>query len=516
MVFFILYQLIQIIALPLIILVIGILHIKRGIIGNFAQRLGWVPRSTSHRHTIWLHAVSVGEVLSLQELIIALKAQNPDTDCYVTVGTLAGMRIARAQLTHTDRLSYLPYDFLACILLAYARIKPKALIIVESDVWPNLVSIGHYKKVPLILLNARLSQRSRKQKAVARYFFNQLYNCFDIILAQSENDKDNFVARGVTTHIEVVGNVKAYNVVGKKERMYAPAVSLDTSNFVYATFDTRDGRHDEHTVRPECFGELVSQNVSKDELKKPYGVHGSIQPPTQGSGCHSPRTDLLPRCSKRSFRTIELARETLLNPRIILVGSLHPGEADIYLNLFTSLRTSHPHLTLILAPRHFGWQEELIAKVKNTGLRYFVWIEETVPPTSSPEREQALRNIFTTHDIVLVCTLGELFSLYQYANLFFLGGTFVPVGGHNLLEPAVWGIPTIVGPYYHNCTDIVERLKKIDGIAQVATPEALASATRILLENHEQRRSIGMQSQSWVYNEAQTVQHVIENLVQRI
>ncbi|MFA6263649.1 MAG: glycosyltransferase N-terminal domain-containing protein [Candidatus Babeliales bacterium] len=433
MLFFIAYQLIQIIAFPLIIIIIGILQVKRGIIGNLKQRLGWVPRSTPGRHTIWLHAVSVGEVLSLQEFIITLKSRNPAADCYVTVGTRAGMRIAQTQLTHIDHLSYMPYDFLASLWCAYARIKPAALIIVESELWPNLVSIGHYKKVKLILLNARISQRSRKRQALVRHFFNQLYNYFDLILAQSEQDKKNFDALGITTPVSVLGNLKAYNVVGKMERIEA----------MFAT-----------------------------------------------------------------------ARST--NPTL-LVGSLHPGEADIYLTLFTTLRTAHNNLRLILAPRHFGWQEELITKVKSTGLRFFVWTEGMVPALTQREmRTQKLEEILGNHDIILVCTLGELFSLYQYADVFFLGGTFVPVGGHNLLEPAVWGVPTIIGPHYHNCTDIVDRLRKVEGIAQVSTPEELEYTTRMMLEHDTTRHAIGARSQTWLHDEARAVQQVVETLVQSL
>jgi 3-deoxy-D-manno-octulosonic-acid transferase len=398
-------------------------------------------------------------VLSLQELIIAIKAHNPHADCYVTVGTLAGMRIAQTQLTHIDHLSYLPYDFLACIWCAYTRIKPTALIVVESELWPNLISVGHYKKIPLILLNARMSQRSRKRQALVRNFFNQLYNYFDIIFAQSEQDKRSFEERGITTRIEVLGNLKAYNVVGKKERMA--------------------NTQDERDCKP-------------NEEQKTGRLEWQAQ-------------------RKRSW----LYRET--RPLTLLVGSLHPGEADIYCTMFTHLRTTHPNLKLIVAPRHFGWQEELIAKVKNTGRRFFVWTEGTISPTMQPEvRAHKLKDIVQNHDIILVCTLGELFGLYQYADIFFLGGTFVPVGGHNLLEPAVWGVPTIVGPHYHNCTDIVNRLKHVKGIAQVNTTKELETVTRAMLDDQTVRTDMGKFSQTWLHEEAYTVQHTIEKLVQRL
>ncbi len=432
-IFFVVYQIIQTLAAPLIIIAIGIMQLKRPLMGNIAQRLGIVPRSTPGRRTIWLHAVSVGEVLSLQELIITLKNANPTTDCYVTVGTVTGMRMAQTQLSQVDHVSYLPYDFLFPMVLAYSRIKPAALIIVESDLWPNLVMLGKLSKTPLVLLNARISERSRKRPAFIQKLFARLYDCFDIILAQSEQDKKIFEFLGVAASVQVLGNLKTYNVVGKKERM-------------------------ESRSCPE---------------KRPYVT--------------------------------------------LLIGSLHPGEADIYLTMFMRLRTTHHDLKLILAPRHFGWQEELITKTKNTGLRVFVWTEGDVPPLTQPEsRDQKLHELLEHYDIILVCTLGELFSLYQYADLFFLGGTFVPVGGHNLLEPAVWGIPPIVGPYYHNCTDIVQRLTDVKGIAQVDTPKALEVITRTLLDDQELRHTMGTKCQTWLYHEAHQVQKAIAHLVKEL
>jgi 3-deoxy-D-manno-octulosonic-acid transferase len=431
-IFFIVYQILQIVASPLIIIAIGIMQLKRSLMGNIAQRLGYVPRSTPGRRTIWLHAVSVGEVLSLQELIITLKAANPSIDCYVTVGTVTGMHMAQTQLTHIDHVSYLPYDFLLPMMMAYARIKPTALIIVESDLWPNLIMLGKLTTTPLILLNARISERSRKRPALIQKLFARLYNCFDIILAQSEQDKKNFESLDVTAAVEVLGNLKAYNVVGKKERV---------------------------------------RN-------------------------HQP--------SQRSYATL-------------LIGSMHPGEVDIYLTMFMRLRIQHSQLRLILAPRHFGWREELIARTHNTGLRVFVWTEGAVPPvTQSEMRQQKMNELLENYDIILVCTLGELFSLYQYADLFFLGGTFVTVGGHNLLEPAVWGITPIVGPHYHNCTDIVQRLTNVKGCAQVDTTEALEAITRTLLDDSTLRCRMGAQCQAWLYQEAQQVQKTVSDLAKKL
>lgn len=432
---FILYNCIQVLAVPFIIMGIGFLQFKKGILGNIYQRLGFVPRSASYQHVIWIHAVSVGEVLSVQEFITTIKEKIPNVSCYITIGTVAGMRIARKHLTHAHFLSFLPYDFLVPMLIAYTRIKPQALIIVESELWPNLISIARYKNIPSFLLNARINQRSYHRLRAGKLLFKTIFNCFTTIFAQSKEEQQRFSNLGVkSANIKILGNLKAGNVVLKKERL----------NETYAP-------------------------KSRDSL------------------------------------TLTL-----------LVGSLHPGEVDVYLELFTKLRAHNHHLKLILAPRHFHWQDELIDKVRQTGSTFFVWTEASVPSQQNPERKQKIKQLIDHNDIILVCTLGELFSLYAYADIFFLGGTFVPIGGHNLLEPAVWGVPTIIGPHYQNCKDIAERLGAIEGIIKVQTPEELQEKAQMLLNTTSLRHKIGKTSQAWVYNEAKAVQKIILLLIDRL
>ena len=120
------------------------------------------------------------------------------------------------------------------------------------------------------------------------------------------------------------------------------------------------------------------------------------------------------------------------------------------------------------------------------------------------------------NDILLVCTLGKLFSLYSQADIFYLGGTFVPVGGHNLLEPAVFGVPAIVGPYYENTKRVANELASVSGTILVGDAAELLAASKALLNNAMQRTTRGLSAQKWIHGEAQQVQTTIQNIAHSI
>lgn len=421
----IIYQLLQIIALPIIVVLLATLHIKRKIIGNLWQRLGIVPLSTHSTHRIfWIHAVSVGETLSVEHFIKRLKSEFPNARCYLTVGTIAGKRIAQSHVTAADWISYLPYDFLPCIMLAYHRIKPSVVFIAESELWPNFIATAYYKKIPLIWLNARINPYSRTRFVVFRRILRPLITCFSHIFAQSSYDQEEFQTVGIKAkRIDVLGNIKVFNVIEKKA--------------------------DYTTKKPE--------------------------------DCPNSTNQL----------------------RIILAGSIHPGEDTLYLDAFATLKTHFQNLKLILAPRHFGWQQTLEDHVTQRNLTYTLWNKQS--KLDDAPLPTLLNDALIDHDVLLVCTLGRLFQLYPHAEIYALGGTFIPVGGHNLLESAVWGVPTLIGPYYQNCKDIAERLEALQGIIKIHNQETLYPILLDLLKNPEKSRAVGSASKLWIEEENQFV-----------
>lgn len=189
--------------------------------------------------------------------------------------------------------------------------------------------------------------------------------------------------------------------------------------------------------------------------------------------------------------------------KIILAGSIHEGELDFYLESFAKLKNSHD-LKLILAPRHFAWKDKLIDKIKTLNTNYFVWDENNATPD--------LSTIFENNDILLVCKLGELFNLYQIANIYCLGGTFVPVGGHNLLEPAMWGVSSIVGPYNDKCLTTLDPLAKHGGAIVVKNKTELQTKLDELLTHNEFAHKMGAKALEWAEREEIFVAIGVEKL----
>ncbi|MBS1988280.1 hypothetical protein JST56_04770 [Candidatus Dependentiae bacterium] len=202
---------------------------------------------------------------------------------------------------------------------------------------------------------------------------------------------------------------------------------------------------------------------------------------------------------------------------IMLVGSVHKGEVDHYLNVFTTLKKDNPSLKLILAPRFKDWHDELIQKVTLTKLPFFIWSDGSLKISNLSELISELgEKVLVDNDIVVVNTFGTLFMLSSIADLYFPGGTFVPVGGHNVLEPAAWGNPMIIGPHDENTREIVNLLAEQQAIIKVQTPEELFEQTEALLKNQKKRRKLGNHALTWITHEAVYVEAGLEKVVSLI
>ncbi|MBY0353317.1 hypothetical protein K2W90_03030 [Candidatus Babeliales bacterium] len=469
---FVAYQCLQMVILPIVGLYLVLRRFKgKPVFGNVAQRFGLVPRVSSSKKSLWLHAVSVGEILAVQQLVADLKQKNPDAVCYVTTGTVAGYQMA-CKFLGADVVSFLPFDFFLPMVMAFKRIRPKALMIVEADLWPNLIMVARWFKIPLYLLNARVNPRSKKRMKLFKWLYAQLLNAFEHVFAQSQDDVQAFEELGVSaTKLSVLGNIKAFNVVAKRDQLRP---ILRQAQDVRATPELCLTHQDGLTAfRPEPPYVL---SLSKDK-----------------------------------------GAAVVRNHLVLLVGSVHAGELDHYLKLFVTLKPLYPSLKLVLAPRHFNWLAQLRASTAATGYASLVWDEHCAQLNNAadPVREIA-ENILQQYDIVSVCVLGKLFGLYQLADIFFLGGTFVPVGGHNLLEPAVWGKPCIVGPYHANCQDHADRLEQHQALVKVADYNELEQQVRLLLEHAERRVQAGANAANWLGSEAVMVKKNLDQLFKQL
>lgn len=458
--YFFAYQLLTLLALPLI----GIYLLLRkwrgkSVFGVFRERMGYVPKAPRDKKVVWIHAVSVGEVLAIQELIVRIKSNDAAIFVYLTTGTLAGNKIAREQLA-ADQVSFIPFDFLIPVLWAFSRIKPARLMLIEAELWPNLLMVAFFKRIPCYLLNARITLSSASRSTLRCWLVLPLLRIFKHIYAQTAQEQQAFVRLGVDARsVSDLGNIKAFNVQVKKQALRPdPSRRLAGSSGragLGVNFANRCKIDLHESARPE-------ESVGR--------LEGSDSYPT------------------------------------LLVGSLHQPELAVYLDLFKDLKQIYPKLTLILAPRHFHWQHALIEAVQRLNVSY-VLVDN--PNVSVPE-------VLANHDIVLICTIGKLFELYPLADLFFLGGTFVPIGGHNLLEPAVWGNPMVVGPYHQNSQVIADELEKVGGLVKVLDPQKLNDVVRELLQNPEVLAAKGAQASTWLAQSAKHVEVHVDKFVREL
>lgn len=431
--FFFAYQLLQIFCSPFILGYFIVRFFKKKPLGTWNERLGFVPipdnlqedprgeRPHYSQFMLWIHAVSVGEVLSIEHFITLCKQQNPNIQVYLTCGTITGKQVA--QKLGADKVSFLPFDFLLPMYLAFKRIKPSAIIIVEAEIWPNFLMLAHYKKIPLYLLNGRINPTS----AHKRKFIGFLYKLFTKIFVPSNRALNQFTSLGIEQNrITLLGDIKAFNVVEKKDAY----------------------------------------------LKE----HGEIQ--------------------------------SLKNYTVVLAGSIHAAELDIYLASYHTLKPTMPNLRLILVPRHFHWQQELMQKLIAHNISYKLWTADT--------KTSDIASIFEHVEVLVVCRLGILFSLYQIATIYCLGGTFVPVGGHNLLEPAVWGKPCIIGPYHHMCLDTAEQLHKNGGLIKTNSAQELQSVIAQLAQNPDECKKMGMINVDLIDDCAKKTKELLLHFIQKI
>lgn len=427
--FFITYQIITLAILPLIPIYLIFRKLKKKpVFGNFKERIGFIPKNKTNTKTIWIHAVSVGEILSIQNLIDEIKNKSQEIICYVTTGTITGKNMAKKNL-NCDYISFLPYDFLLPMLITFKRIKPTSIIIVEAETWPNLLFLARFKRIPMYMINARIYKKSESKYKLFKFFFKKLFDKFNLILTQSNDDTKRFNNIGIHSNkIKTLGNIKTLNVLIKKNK----------------------------------------ESIENGKNKYPT----------------------------------------------LLAGSIHPGELNTYIELFKKLKADYHNLKMILVPRHFHWKKKLINKIEKEKISFYFWNNKTQVPNK--EYIKFINEISEKNDLIIVYKLGELFKLYKACNIFFLGGTFVPIGGHNLLEPSVWKKPSIIGPYYNNCKDIVSKLKNNNGILFAKNKLDLYINTKNLLNNTKKCFIIGNNSFEWLQKESFVVKNMLNNLIKNL
>ncbi len=369
---------------------------------RWSERFGYFPPLPA-TPTIWIHAVSVGEVQASLTLIQELQKRYPRHPLLITTMTPTGSKRVQDLFGNSVSHFYLPYDLPGAVTRFLNQVQPQLAILMETELWPNLLFACQRRKIPVLLLNARLSVPSAAGYRKISGFMRQMLNCLTVIAAQTEADANRFLSLGATAdQVQITGNLK---------------------------FDSR---------LPANLSEQV------ESLRQQWG------------------TDRL----------------------IWIAASTHEGEEEQILAAFLQVKRHFKHLLLVLVPRHPERFNRVTTLCKQRG---FVTV-----------RRSEGRMCTSQTDIYIGDTMGELPYIYAACDVAFVGGSLVPIGGHNLMEPAAVGLPILVGPYTFECAHISRRLWE-EGVAyQVNNFVELATALKMLLGDKTQRREMGAKGRQFV------------------
>lgn len=366
---------------------------------------------------IWVHAVSVGESIAAAPMVRELLKRYPALPITVTCMTPTGSEQIRKLFGGQVGHAYLPYDLPWLQRRLLRRLQPKIGIIMETELWPNLVAEAGRARVPLVLANARLSARSARGYQRVGALVRPMFAALDWVAVQSQAEALRFIELGVgREQMQVTGSIK---------------------------FD----------FRPD-----PQQVQQAQELRARWG----------------------------SDRPVWIAAST------------HAGEDEQVLRAHRQVLDTLPDALLILVPRHPERFDSVARQVSETG---FGMVRRSSGALPAADQQ-----------VLVGDTMGELVFLYACADLAFVGGSLVPNGGHNYLEPAALGLPVLSGPHRFNFTEISELLEGAGALQVVADEAALAVAVQQWLQDSSARQRAGQAGQAVVADN----QGALERLLQGI
>ncbi len=365
---------------------------RRGI----GERFGSVPDRVADLGpgVIWIHAVSVGEVHAARGLLGHLAELLPDVPVVLSTTTDTGQ--ALADQAGAAACFYCPVDLPWVLRPYFDALQPRAVVLVETEIWPNLLNACRRRDIPVALVNARLSRSSHRGYRRLGRLWRGVVSQLTVVCARTEREAARFRDLGMPPErVFTTGNLKADALV------------------------------------------LTSPVHVRQELAEQLGLNG--------------------------------------NSPLLAAGCTMPGEEEIVLEAFRAARATNPAVRLLLAPRHPDRFEQVAQAVTAAGWKC------RRRSTGGPRDA----------DVLLLDSIGELPAAYGLAVASFVGGSLVPSGGHNLLEPAIYGQPVIFGPHMENFASLATEMREAGGGIQVEGAEDLANAWSGMLANDTRRRKIG-------------------------
>jgi 3-deoxy-D-manno-octulosonic-acid transferase len=410
-------------------------------LSNIPERLGWrfppelrrANSSSSTEKSIWIHAVSVGEVLAVLPLAQKLKERFPLRRIVVSTTTVTGHKIARERMPFADAVFYFPLDWRGPVRRALEAARAGAVIIVETEIWPNFLRECRRSQVPVIFVNGRLSERSfRGYSRALSYsagaltgFLKKVLSDATLFLMQGEEDAARLIALGAT---------------------------------------------DEQV--------LVTGNLKYDLAK-------------QGD---SPLS---------SWLEAELAKSS--RHPVIVAGSVLANEEVSILQAFAEIEREFPRALLVLAPRKPQQFDNAAAIVAESGRKLLRRRDLALNGTGNTALSESIR-------VFLLDSLGELSGLYRLADAVFIGGSLVPGGGHNILEPAAFSKVPVYGPSMENFREISEKFLAVGAAIQVKSSEDLGAVWGGLLRDPSGAARLGASARELVDRNRGATQRVLEHI----
>ncbi|HEV8327334.1 MAG TPA: 3-deoxy-D-manno-octulosonic acid transferase [Nitrospiraceae bacterium] len=394
-----------------------------GLVGFFEQKKLNKPDQPNKpdKPVIWVHAVSLGEVVAVTPLVNELRRRHPECRLVVSTVTETGREAVEQRLAGVADHCYAPLDFPWVVSRFIERLQPCLYLFVETELWPNLLWHLGRRGVPTVLVNGRLSTRSfaRQQWAPVRSFYRPMLQALSLCLMQSDRDVDRIIALGAeVSRVRRTGNIK--------------------------------------------FDQPIPAITERGTTRAHLGLHETEQ--------------------------------------LFMAGSTHPGEEETLVECYRSLVTQYPSAVLLLAPRHIERAESVEAMIRARGL--------SVQRRSNIRQAGALRS--TGPRVVVLDSRGELAAIYREAVVAFVGGTLVPIGGHNLLEPAQWAKPVLFGPYTDHCAEIADLLIQAGGGRRVLQAEDLTQQMMALFSDDEERKRMGRSARQVVEQNQGALQQTLE------
>lgn len=390
---------------------------------GFVERMGKVPprlfganASTHPRHVIWVHAVSVGEVLAVSGLLAELRRSFPRHRVLVSTTTDTGQVLARKRFGE-ENVFYFPMDFGFAIRPYLRALQPELVVLAETEFWPNFLRLVYASGARIAVVNARISDRSWPRYRRFRWALQKMLRHVDLFLAQTQQDSVRLQSIGAeAARVQITGNLK---------------------------FDV-------NLPAPPPIVESLRRSLAEEQAGP-----------------------------------------------VLVCGSTVDGEEPPLLKAFENLRVAYPRAVMILAPRHPERFDQVAILLQQLGIRSYRrtrWAGETL-----------------NGGVFLVDSIGELAALYGLADVAFVGGSLVPRGGHNIIEPAQHGVAIVTGTSTENFRDIVSLFQSREAV-RIVTLAELPLTLMQLLANDAERYALGRRAGETIRSQMGATSRTLEGL----